>query len=1051
MHAPERCPVAFPLMAGSDSTRRAIEWTGERCVPWADDVQMIYEHYHRYALAARFAAGKRVLDLASGEGYGAAMLAATATEVVGVDLDEPTVRHARQTYADIGNLRFEQGSITDRELLDGDGTGDGDGEFDVITCFEAIEHVREQHELLRLVRSRLAEGGVFLVSTPDVRVYTHEHGNDNPFHVKELTEDEFRALLGEFFGTVRMLRQNVAVGSVLTSGGEPGPVLEQSLRRVSEKDWTVGDGSPHTYLLALASDGALDDIPALGTLLDPELNLLGSAAQRLAPRLAEAETELNLLRAERAELAAEVAELRRQSELDAAKLAWRTETAERFGAEAARLAEENARLSEGYSPSVNRLVGRYRAAVEKAAPRASRRRGAFERAVGRSTVAPPAIELEPIGVTTSDEPLVSIVIPVHGQWAYTRRCLAAIEAGGPRVPFEVIVVDDASPDDSARVLARCPGVRLVRAEHNLGFVGASNLGAAQARGELLVLLNNDTEPRAGWLDALVETVYGDERIGLVGAKLLYPDGSLQECGGIVWSDASAANYGHGDDPDDPRYASLRDVDYCSGAALLVRRELFERLGGFDERYAPAYYEDTDLAFAVRAAGYRTVVEPAAVVVHHEGVSHGTDPSSGHKRFQETNRAVFAEKWADALKEQIAGPGKAALWVARQRMPGMVPREHGLVLIADLQVPTPDKDSGSVRMRRLVDALLALGQRVVFCPMDDIHPAHYTERLRRAGVTVLGDPAQRERFLAEAGSELRLVLLSRPTVAWHMAERIRICAPQAVLAYDTVDLHFVRLSRESELVRSLGDATTAAMLRQRAELYRELELALVRSSDRTLVVSESERDLLAGLAPEARVEVLSNVHPFSSEQTSPEGRSGALFVGSFEHAPNRDAAFWLAGEVWPAVRQRCPWAELELVGEDPTGEIHALEGDGVLVRGWVENLEEKYATARMGLAPLRFGSGVKGKVGESLAYGVPVVGTPLAFEGMRLRDGEEILSGETTEEIAERIATLFTDDPLWQRLSEAGRTAVGAQFGPEVARTALNALLSAQAGEGLAGT
>ncbi|MEU8417474.1 glycosyltransferase [Amycolatopsis japonica] len=1027
-------------MAGPEDSQRLIGWTGERCVPWAGDIQMIYEHYHRYALAARFVAGKRVLDLASGEGYGAALLATTAAEVVGVDIDEPAVAHARATYAGRKNLSFVQGSIIDQGLLS------DAGRFDVITCFEAIEHVVEHDDLLSLVRVRLAPGGVFLGSTPDIRVYSHEHGNDNPFHVKELTEEEFRALLGGHFGNVAVLRQNVAVGSLLAAvPGEPhasGPALNQSLTGNGEDGWAVTDGSPHTYLIGIASDGPLDAVPAVSTLLDPRLSLLGEMRDQGAAGQAEAAEELARLKEERDRLTAEVAELRREAELDAARLAWRTETAERYSAEAARLAEENAVLSDGHSAAVNRLVKKYRGAIEKYAPRGSAVRGAYERVLGRTDEVPQEGHgLTPVAVSTSAEPLVSIVIPVHGHWDHTRQCLESIEAGRPRIPFEVIVVDDDSPDASARVLAECPGVRLVRTGTNVGFLKAANLGAAEARGELLVLLNNDTEPKPGWLDSLAEAVYRDDRIGMAGAKLLYPDGTLQECGGIVWADAGAANYGHGDDPDDTRYASVRDVDYCSGAAIMIRRELFERLGRFDERYAPAYYEDTDLAFAVRAAGFRTVVEPAAVVVHHEGVSHGTDPDSGHKRFQTINRPVFAEKWADALAGQIAGPSPAGLWLARQRMPGKAPRDTGIVLIADLRVPTPDKDSGSVRMRRVVDELLALGQRVVFCPMDDGQPPEYTEDLRRAGVTVLLDPADREKFLDEAGSALSLVLLSRPTVAWHMAERIQICAPQAPLVYDTVDLHFVRLGREADLVERIGDPAIAVMLRRRAELYRELELALVRSADRTLVVSEAERDLLAELVPSAKVDVLSNVHPSSSEPTGPEGRSGAIFVGSFEHGPNRDAAYWLAGEIWPAVRRKCPSAELELVGADPTGELQALAGDGVVVRGWVADLGPGYAATRLAVAPLRFGSGVKGKVGESLAFGVPVVGTPLAFEGMRLRDGEEVLIGETAEEFAEKIVTLLTDDALWQRLSESGRVAVADQFGPGVARATLSGLLA----------
>ncbi|MGW4593139.1 glycosyltransferase [Amycolatopsis thermoflava] len=933
---------------------RGIDWTGERCVPWTDDIQVIYEHYHRYALAARYAFGRRVLDLASGEGYGSALLAAHAAEVVGVDIDEASVEHARARYGGQPNLRFTTGSMTDPDLL-----ADA-GKFDVVTCFEALEHVAEQDELMALVRARLAPGGVFFTSTPDVLVYTHEHGNENPFHVKELTEPQFRALLGASFRHVTVLRQNVAVGSVLTSDREHGPVLSQQLRRTGEDSWSVGTGAPHTYLVGVASDNPVE-VPAAATMLDPQLTLLGAAAERAA-----------------APLCAEIERL----------------------------------TSDDGGPKYRKVIERYR-------PRRRATEG-------------------PVAVSTSDEPLVSIIVPVHGQWSYTRRCLQSIEDSGTRVPFEVVVVDDASPDDSAEQLAACPGVRLVRAPENLGFLRAVNLGAAQARGELLVLLNNDTEVRPGWLDALTEVVRGDESIGLAGAKLVYPDGRLQECGGIVFADGSAANYGHGDNPEDPRYQAVRDVDYCSGAAILVRRDVWERLGGFDERYSPAYYEDTDLAFAVRAAGHRVVVVPDAVVVHHEGVSHGTEVTQGVKRYQEVNREVFAAKWADALAEQ-ADPG-TPLWIARQRVPGRPQRDGDLVLVADVTVPTPDRDSGSVRLRCLLDELVALGHRVVFCPMGPPADPAYLDQLHRAGITVLADNGLREQFLHEAGKHIRLALLSRPTVAWHLADRLRICAPRARIVFDTVDLHFVRLSREAELVERLGGAPeTSTMLHQRAKLYRELELALVRACDRTLVVSEAERDLLADLAPGAPVSVLSNVHTPGPE-ASPDGRPGVLFVGSFEHPPNRDAAYWLAGEIWPLVRRQVPDAVLDLVGHDPSNELRTLDGHGVKFRGWVPALGALYETARLSVAPLRFGAGVKGKVGESLAAGVPVVGTTLAFEGMRLRDGVEVLVGDKAEEIAAGIVSLLTDDALWLRLSRAGQAAVAAQFGPGVARAALTELL-----------
>jgi O-antigen biosynthesis protein len=222
-----------------------------------------------------------------------------------------------------------------------------------------------------------------------------------------------------------------------------------------------------------------------------------------------------------------------------------------------------------------------------------------------------------------DAPAASIIIPVHGKWPYTLGCLRSLANSGDEHPFEVIVVDDRSPDDTPSRLPQVEGLRIVTTPVNLGFLGACNLGAGSARAPALVFLNNDTEVLGGWLHKLLAVLDEDPSVGLVGAMLVGEDGIVQESGGIIWEDGSGWNFGRGESVTSSAVRALRDVDYCSAAAFAVRRSLFEQLGGFDERYAPAYYEDTDLCFAVRDAGFRVVVQPQAVVVHREGGSHGT--------------------------------------------------------------------------------------------------------------------------------------------------------------------------------------------------------------------------------------------------------------------------------------------------------------------------------------------------------------------------------------------------------------------------------------------
>jgi GT2 family glycosyltransferase/glycosyltransferase involved in cell wall biosynthesis len=631
---------------------------------------------------------------------------------------------------------------------------------------------------------------------------------------------------------------------------------------------------------------------------------------------------------------------------------------------------------------------------------------------------------EPAGIVLPEAaPAASVVIPAFGNAAETLRCLGSLAPARGETPFEVVIVDDGSPPGSLDALAAVAGARVVRSDVNRGFVAACNLGAACGRAPWLVFLNNDTVVTDGWLDRLVETAESRPRAGAVGARLLFEDGRLQEAGGIVWSDASAHNVGRGEHPDAPPYGYVRAVDYCSGACLLISARLFGELGGFDEAFAPAYYEDVDLAFRVRAAGLEVLYQPLATVFHSEGATAGRDPTRGAKRFQVTHRETLARRWPRELASRP--PRGSDPLLAKDR--GAL----GRCLVVDQGAPTPDRDAGSQRMVHVLRALAELGWKVTFSASRPVGRGDdRAVALGQLGVECLTRPFERSlgAHLRRRGADYDAVWLSRPAVAARWAGPVRRHCRGALTVYDAVDLRWRRL--EGAALHQ-DDRS----LRTQARRSRRRELALARRLDRVVVTTGLEGELVRGEVAEGRIHRVPTFYPIVERISGFEERRGVLFVGGFRHLPNRDAALWLVGEILPRVREVLGPVPLWLIGEAPPAELVARAGrDSCL--GAVDDLGPWLQRARVSVAPLLWGAGLKGKVHQSLASGLPCVATPVAAEGFEAHPGRDLLVAEVAPDLAAGVVSLHSDRALWEEVSAAGLRLVRDRYGWESFRAAV---------------
>lgn len=633
----------------------------------------------------------------------------------------------------------------------------------------------------------------------------------------------------------------------------------------------------------------------------------------------------------------------------------------------------------------------------------------------------------------SEKPELSIIIPCYGQISHTINCLASLQMHPPSCNFEVIVVDDASPTNEYNAFERIKGVRLIRNDSNQGFLLSCNLSAKIATGIYLYFLNNDTQLLPGSIDELLNTFKLFPRTGIAGSRLIYPDGRLQEAGGIIWKDGSATNIGRFASAQKPEYSHLREVDYCSGASLIIPRLLFLEDGGFDISYVPAYYEDTDLAMRIRSRGYLIHYQPLSTVVHYEGISNGRFENAGVKRYQQINQEIFQRKWQSELNEHHTWRYQILDTINRNNL--------GRVLVVDTSVPRPDRDAGSLCIYNLMMLFRGLGYQPSFYADDgNSGKTAYTQLCEGAGIEMLSAPFTRSlrRHLIHYGHQYDLVVLSRPNLCHERLSIVRRYCTKARIIYYPHDLHYRRFEREAAVKRQ------KSMLK-RAEQFRQIELSNSQQADITVVLSKDEQNELRRLLPDSRIHLLPLIIRDSEPQINlpchKPKPSNIIFIGNFQHSPNEDALLWFVKDCLPLVLESYPSAVLHVVGGNPTPSVRDLNCPSIKLNGYIEDLDGFLKSMHVSIVPLRYGAGVKGKLATAMRAAIPVVSTTIGVEGIPARDREHLLVADSANEMASAIIQLLMNCKLRDQLGEAGRKFANEQWGEVASFLKLKTILS----------
>jgi len=1146
-----------------------LEFTGERAVPGKIDPQLEFEHFSRYRFASQWAAGKSVIDLGCGAGYGAALLkAAGAERVVGVDIAFPATLFARATYGAAG-LSFITGDCADQSLRS--------GSADLVTAFEIIEHLAEYRRLLAFARDLLAEGGLFVVSTPNKRVYSDERQAPlNPFHVKEFYCDEFRSLLNEFFPHVVMLGQSTTEG-MLFAPLEGSTELKTSLPNEA-KDASLSETTDFFVAICgfgqavatagtrsefMASSGnelrrrtgminalqaELEDRTGWAKSLDAQVDekkaeiseknvQLAAKAEEVARktgRLSDLERELAERQMRTAEIEAEaersrveVAELRqrleerlrvarklkrevaerdrqfllrlrdlerleartRHLELDRenseqlrAALAARVEVAggliseledQQAGQEALlgwhqdSLAEQARKVhaSEVDGQRLDRLTKGLEEAsyqhqigldyhsqqVAQLTEQLERLRQESERQAGELTqgqaanseiralldnrpwrsdslvarawrrlrsltvaAAEPGIEprLEEAvrSLASSSKPLLTIALAVDGDVGATCDSVSSIADSNLSVDCEVLILGTDRGGSLNGALKASSAGRYIRVKQ-AGDVAAR--AAAAARGEYVLCMASGVVLESDTIECLLDSFASSTDIAIVGPALITAEDAEQLAfGGERDASGQPRCLGQGGDREGLEYSFAQPTGFVPGACFMARRSLLERLARSGEDSIGTLAGAAALADRVRDDGSAVYVQPRA-----------SAQVGGQVR-------DLLEAAAQSSEARVPELERSRLAFSGDRGPRL--------LVIDHRLPTPDQDSGSLRMSHMFGILQELGCRLALIPADGLPIQPYCGDLQASGVEVVARPwvASPLDYIVDQAHRFDGAIVCRSDVADEFMDTVRASFIDKPVIFDTVDLQFLREGRRAELE---GDPERAVQ----AEAVQARELATARRADVVLVVSDFEAELLGKHAPEVDVRLVSNIHHVPGRTSGFRARKDLFFVGGFEHQPNVDAVRWLVEEILPLVRRKMPNVHTYIIGSKPTAEVRAMASESVTIKGYQPDLAPFLGGCRLSVAPLRYGAGVKGKVNQSLAHGVPCVMTPMAAEGMGLSHGFDAMIGETAEEFAAAVVRAYRNPWLWRRLSRNGVRNTRQRFSVEVARSAVRDLLNDQ--------
>jgi ubiquinone/menaquinone biosynthesis C-methylase UbiE len=1071
-----------------------MEFTGERYVPDLKSAQISYEHLHRYFYASHFTNGKKVLDIACGEGYGSFYLAENAKEVIGVDIDSETIKYATKRYKK-NNLSFILGSADSIPI-------DENGIFDVVVSFETIEHISEESQFLFLkeVKRLLKKDGILIISTPSKESYSDIPNYKNEFHIKEFYINEFDIFLKKYFNNVNILGQKIYNTSLIWPGNNNSKsCIDFTIEMRDEKFVRSNRRKDILYMIALCSENDLADYPssflvditeqlkqeqwditnqflyAKDAVIKDNENVIQEKENVIL------EKENVILEKENVILEKENVILEKENVIQEKENVIQEkenviQEKENVIQEKENVIQEKEKLVTKQTNSIlaiynsfswkftqplrwlySQLIklfyifcpyGTKRWFIMKTIlrfilhPIKMIRRISFFRlmilfkalkeenlistdknlANKVNYINPLTTSLDFLNFTTTDiskgivvpeflNPEIVFIIAFNQDSKNLYFCIQSILRNAS-FPFKLILLK--SEDFSSQDIQFLTGpVEFYHISELFNVL--SNIHSLKH----VILLDHSSNIQKNTIQHCLDTFGYKDSVAMVIPKIIINDLTLDSAGIIIWNDGSTTPYGRGMDPLLPEFEYVKEVDSGNHFALISLADFlcWSQRNESATNFWPFILHD--ISMFLRSNNKKVLFQPLSLVV----VQSGHQPNNIEKK---PYIDLFKEKWNSSLSQYHYEKNESDIFLARERGQG-----KKYLLMIDHDVPHFDKDAGSKTMKDFIDLYHQCNVTIKFIGDNFFNHQPYTEILQQKSVEVLFGPyyaANWKKWIKNHGKYFSYIFLSRPHIA---IKYINLCRDftSAKIIYYGHDLHYLRELRQF-------DVTQDKTLIKSIEKNKKKEQTIFKHADIIYYPSDIEIQRIKQdfkIAKTFRTIVPYIFHNFPEFEYDPKKRNNIMFVGGFNHLPNVDGILWFLEKIYPIVLNAFPDLHFYIIGSYPPEEIRCKSTKNVTITGFVSEDELKlyYRSCRIVVAPLRYGSGIKGKIIEAFYNCVPVITTSIGAEGIQEKDNI-LLIADKEDAFANLIINSYNNLELLENIAERAYTFLKTYYSKEKA-------------------